>query len=146
MNRIIVSRMQTLLTILTLIVVSSSSYGVAAQGAGPEMLDPHLRVRPVVTGLVTPTSLAFLSPNELLVLEKNTGKVQDVDVASGTVDHTALDLAVNFSSERGLLGITLDPDFASNHFVYLYWTCQAPHPSDVFYTRYRRYLSRAFAR
>ena len=132
MNRIIVSRMQTLLTILTLIVVSSSSYGVAAQGAGPEMLDPHLRVRPVVTGLVTPTSLAFLSPNELLVLEKNTGKVQDVDVASGTVDHTALDLAVNFSSERGLLGITLDPDFASNHFVYLYWTCQAPHPSDVF--------------
>src|SRR6266508_6127526 len=130
MNRIIVSRMQTLLTILTLLVVSSSSYGVAAQGAGPEMLDPHLRVRPVVTGLVTPTSLAFLSSNEFLVLEKSTGKVQHV--IDGTVHNTALDLGVNNSSERGLLGITLDPNFASNHLVYLYWTCQAHHTDEPF--------------
>ena len=35
---------------------------------------------------------------------------------------TALDLAVNSASERGLLGIALHPDFAFNHFVYLYWT------------------------
>jgi glucose/arabinose dehydrogenase len=31
-------------------------------------------------------------------------------------------LAVNFGSERGLLGIALHPDFPSNPGVYLYWT------------------------
>ena len=35
---------------------------------------------------------------------------------------TALDLAVNSASERGLLGIALHPNFAANGFVYLYWT------------------------
>ena len=35
---------------------------------------------------------------------------------------TALDLAVNSASERGLLGIALHPRFATNGFVYLYWT------------------------
>ena len=48
------------------------------------------------------------------------------------MDHTALDLAVNNFSERGLLGIALDPGFASNHFVYLYWSCLAPLPTDPF--------------
>ena len=33
-----------------------------------------------------------------------------------------LDLPVNFASERGLLGITLHPNFASNGWVYLYYT------------------------
>jgi aldose sugar dehydrogenase len=37
-----------------------------------------------------------------------------------------LDLAVNFASERGLLGIALHPDFAKNGWVYLYWTCRGP--------------------
>ena len=33
-----------------------------------------------------------------------------------------LDLAVNISSERGLLGIALHPSFPTNPGVYLYWT------------------------
>src|SRR5262249_52367029 len=59
-------------------------------------------------------------------LEKATGKVQHV--VNGAVT-TALDLAVNNNSERGLLGIALDPAFASNHAVYLYWTQSAPPPA-----------------
>src|SRR5215211_9518490 len=99
---------------------------VAAQEAGPVMLHPRLGVRPVVTGLNLPTTMAFLSANEILVLEKNTGTVQYV--LNGAIDHVALDLAVNNFSERGLLGIALDPNFDSNHFVYLYWSCIAPPP------------------
>ena len=38
------------------------------------------------------------------------------------VKSVALDLAVNFASERGLLGIALHPDFRRNHWVYLFWT------------------------
>jgi len=130
MNRINVLRIQTLLMLLTLIVTSSSSYSVAAQETGPVILDPNLAVRPVVSGLDTPTSMAFLESNKFFVLEKGTGKVQYV--VNGAVDHTALDLAVNNFSERGLLGIALDPSFAFNHFVYLYWSCIAPVPADPF--------------
>ena len=88
--------------------------------AAPEVLDPNLAVRPAVTGLVTPISVAFLGPGEMLVLEKNTGRVQHV--VDGSVQDTALDLAVNNASERGLLGIALHPRFMVNGFVYLYWT------------------------
>src|SRR5262249_16933770 len=59
---------------------------------------------------------------------KATGRVQHV--VNGVVDATRFDfgagpianLPVNNNSERGLLGITLSPNFANDHNVYLYWT------------------------
>ena len=64
--------------------------------------------------------MAFLGANDFLVLEKASGKVQRV--VNGALQGAVLDLPVNSASERGLLGITLHPQFAVNHFVYLYWT------------------------
>jgi glucose/arabinose dehydrogenase len=100
---------------------------LAAQ-AGPTLLDPNLVVRTVVGGLNQPTSMAFLAPDDFLILEKATGIVKHV--VNGAVAGTAIDLAVNNNSERGLLGIALHPDFATTHWVYLYWTCTAPVPAD----------------
>ena len=94
--------------------------GVAAQSASPSMTVSNLGVRTVVAGLNQPTSLAFLGANDFLVLEKATGRV--VRVKNGVAQGVALDLPVNSASERGLLGIALHPNFASNRFVYLYWT------------------------
>ncbi|HJZ92802.1 MAG TPA: TIGR03118 family protein, partial [Gemmataceae bacterium] len=87
---------------------------------GPTMVDPNLQVTTVVSGLNQPTSMAFLGPKDFLILEKATGKVQHV--VNGAIVGTALDLAVNSASERGLLGIALSPNFATDHLVYLYWT------------------------
>src|SRR5262249_37461217 len=87
---------------------------------GPVLTDPNLTVSTVISGLDQPTSMSFLGPKDFLILEKATGKVQHV--VNGAVVGTALDLAVNSASERGLLGIALSPNFASDHFVYLYWT------------------------
>ncbi len=109
-----------LLAAVCAIAVSASGTPATAQSDGPTMLDPGLDVRTIVSGLVTPTSLAFLAPSDMLVLEKNTGRVQRV--VGGAVQGTVLDLAVNFGSERGLLGIALHPSFPSNPGVYLYWT------------------------
>jgi glucose/arabinose dehydrogenase len=103
-----------------------------AQPAAPEMLDPDLSVRSVVSGLTTPVGIAFLDAHgfafgrrqhsDFFVLEKNTGQVKRV--VDGAVTGTVLDLAVNFASERGLLGIALHPQFPHRPFVYLYWTCR----------------------
>jgi glucose/arabinose dehydrogenase len=84
------------------------------------MLAPNLGVRTVANGLVTPVSMAFLGNNDLLILEKNSGRV--LRVVNGVVQAVVLDLAVNFASERGLLGIALHPRFPANPAVYLYWT------------------------
>ncbi len=73
------------------------------------ILDPRLAVRTVVAGLVTSASLTLLGTDDILVLEKNTGKVQRV--VTGKIHWTVLDLPVKFGSERGLLGIALHPSF-----------------------------------
>jgi glucose/arabinose dehydrogenase len=99
---------------------------VDAQASGPTMTVPNLSVRTAAAGFVTPIGLAFVSDSKWLVIEKNTGQVQVVE--DGAVTGTALDLAVNNFSERGLLGIALHPDFATNNFVYLFWSCTAPPP------------------
>ena len=93
--------------------------------AGPFVTDPNLSVGALITNLTTPIGIAFPALNQYFFIEKNTGKV--MYLANGSLT-TVLDLAVNNASERGLLGIALDPSFSSNHFVYLYWTAQAPAP------------------
>ncbi|MFN7162416.1 MAG: PQQ-dependent sugar dehydrogenase, partial [Fimbriimonadales bacterium] len=86
--------------------------------------DANLTYDTVVTsGLSFPIALEFLDsadPTRFFVIEKNSGRVKLVQ--NGVVVSTVLDLPVNYASERGLLGIALHPDFASNGFVYLYYT------------------------
>jgi uncharacterized repeat protein (TIGR01451 family) len=91
----------------------------------PSMVDQNLTVGTVVTGLEQPISMAFLGVNDFLVLEKASGKVQRLlrdPVTNIVTSVTILDLAVNSASERGLLGIALHPQFASNGYVYLFWS------------------------
>jgi glucose/arabinose dehydrogenase len=98
-----------------------SVFGGAANAQAPTITLPDLTVRTVVSGLSMPTGMAFIGQNEFLVLEKNTGMVKRVQ--NGAVQGVVLDLAVNFASERGLLGIAVHPDYPQNRSVYLFWTC-----------------------
>ena len=91
-----------------------------AQPVTPSLVDSNLHLRTVVSGLEQPTSMAFLGDDDILILEKASGKVKRV--TGGAVASTVLDLAVNSGSERGLLGIALHPEFPENPGVYLYWT------------------------
>ena len=109
-----------LLAALCSIIVLGLGTSASAQDEGPTMVDPTLGVRTVTGGLVTPTSIAFIGASDILAIEKNTGRVQRI--VNGALQGTVLDLAVNFGSERGLLGIALDPGFPANPSVYLYWT------------------------
>ncbi len=95
-------------------------FNASAQTPPPSVIDPALGVRPIVTGLVQPTTMAFIGRDDILVLEKASGKVQRV--TAGRIAGTVLDLHVNSASERGLLGITLHPNFPQTPYVYLYWS------------------------
>lgn len=115
---------------LTFSLLALLSFRPAAQSALPTLIDPNLTVRQVIGNLDQPTSMAFIGANEFLVLEKATGRVKHV--INGALAQQVLDLAVNNSSERGLLGMALHPQFATNRFVYLYWTCTAPMGASSF--------------
>ena len=108
---------------LRLVAIAALCMGSFEALAQPTLVDRNLSVRTVASGLETPTTMAFIGANDLLVLEKGTGKVKRV--TDGVVAATPvldLDLAVNSNSERGLLGIALHPNFPTEPAVYLYWT------------------------
>jgi len=106
--------------VVSRLAIAALCLGQALQAQDPSVMDSNLAVRPVVSGLVTPTTMAFIGPNDFLIVEKNTGQVKRV--VDGVVQGVVLDLAVNSASERGLLGIALHPQFPVNPGVYLYWT------------------------
>jgi glucose/arabinose dehydrogenase len=91
----------------------------------------------VAAGLDRPVAAAHLPDGSMLVLEKDTGRVQHV--RDGRLVGTALDLPVNSNTapgaERGLLGIALHPEFPLVPRVYLLWTesdllDESGHPVD----------------
>jgi glucose/arabinose dehydrogenase len=98
----------------------ATAFVPARAHAAPSVVDPNLAVRTAASGLDQPISMAFIGPNDMLVLEKATGKVQRV--VNGVVQSTVLDLPVNSASERGLLGIALQPQFFIGGRVYLFWS------------------------
>jgi glucose/arabinose dehydrogenase len=90
---------------------------LTADGCAQTLTDSRLKLANWVTGLSAPTMFAFIGPDELLVIQKNDGMVRYVK--AGVIQGTALDLNVNSNSERGGLGIAIDPDFAVNGYVYV---------------------------
>jgi glucose/arabinose dehydrogenase len=73
-----------------------------------------------ISGLSSPTAMEFAPDGRLFVcLQGGALRV----IKNGTLLPTPfVSLSVDFSGERGLLGIAFDPNFASNNFVYVYYT------------------------
>ena len=82
--------------------------------------DPTLKVESVVSGLSSPTSMAFLNDNNILVLEKD-GNVRLV--SNGQLQQQpVIQVPVDVKSERGLLGIAVTNTTGNNKEVFLYYT------------------------
>jgi len=94
----------------------------------PSIVDSNFIVETVVDDLSTPTTMAFLGPDDILVLQKNDGKV--MRVLSGELQATpVLDVPVANRFEEGLLGIAIVQSPPST-FVYLYFT-EASNDGDT---------------
>jgi glucose/arabinose dehydrogenase/plastocyanin len=99
---------------------SASPGASASPDSAATMTDTSLAVSTFAEGLDQPTAMAFIGDDDALVTEKATGRVMRIQ--GGQLGEPVIDLGVNNFDERGLLGITLHPDVASNGFVYLFWT------------------------
>jgi len=73
-----------------------------------------------VSGLSAATAFTQLPDGRLLVAQQ--GGTLRVLQSSGALIGTMLTVAVDSAGERGLLGVTPHPDFASNGFIYVYYT------------------------
>jgi aldose sugar dehydrogenase len=90
--------------------------------AEPVFKDHNLRAELITEGLSSPTSMAFVDSDNILVLEKNTGEVRLV--SNGTLQQDPiLKLEVDATTLtccRGLLGIAITENQEGSHDVFLY--------------------------
>ena len=77
----------------------------------------------VIIGLNEPTNMVFTPDGRMLIIER-AGTIWVVPPGGTAVNPTPVVTlpSVNTADERGLLGITLDPNFASNGFFYVFYT------------------------
>ncbi|MFF1677202.1 PQQ-dependent sugar dehydrogenase [Streptomyces sp. NPDC058256] len=79
-------------------------------------------VRTVTEDLDSPWGLAPLPEDDLLVSSRDEGTITRVDRETGKKTELGEVPGVAPEGEGGLLGIALSPDYASDHFVYAYFT------------------------
>jgi glucose/arabinose dehydrogenase len=87
----------------------------------PIINDPNLKVELIVQGLDLPTTMAFLGPNDILVLEKDKGTVQRI-VNGKILPEPLLDVNVATSVERCMCGIAVSQSDTGITYVFLYFT------------------------
>jgi glucose/arabinose dehydrogenase len=77
----------------------------------------------VATGLASPTAMSIAPDGRIFVAQQ--GGALRVIKNGALLATPFLTVSVNSSGERGLLGIAFDPNFATNQFVYVYYTTSA---------------------
>jgi glucose/arabinose dehydrogenase len=80
-------------------------------------------VSALLTGLNFPVSLRFAADGRIFYTEKDTGNIRIIQPNGTLVPTPFATISPIFADgEAGLLGITLDPAFSSNGYVYVYYT------------------------
>ena len=93
-----------------------ASFSLSQVYAEPTVHDDDYIIEKFVTGLEYPTTMEFIG-DDILVLEKNTGKVIRILENGVILNEPVLDVPVSVTWEAGLLGITSVSDK-----VYLFFT------------------------
>jgi glucose/arabinose dehydrogenase len=100
-----------------------------ALGASPLVLPSGFADEPVVSNLLAPRAWTWTPDGRILIAERGSSTTSDINVASirvfkngALLPTRAVTFGVCGDGERGFLGIAVDPDFASNGYVYTYNT------------------------
>src|SRR2546423_10928158 len=119
---------------------AAPSRGVRTPTDGTEPLPPGAAIETLLANLDHPVDMAFDPQGRLFFTEKVSGNVrlyqngvlQASPVITYSVDGTC--------SERGLLGIAVDPAFSANHFIYVYYTHNSGSACGATQNRVARFL------
>src|SRR4051812_37681727 len=113
---------------------SRSVFAVERRRAVVERVEPRTLLANVLPGftdslvsggVTRPVAMEFAPDGRIFVTEQP-GDVRVIK--DGQLLPTPFaTLNVSSTGERGALGVTLDPDFAQNHFVYVYYTATTPN-------------------
>lgn len=116
--------------IALLVALVAAPLGVPAARAAT--LPTGFEERTVASGLTAPTAVDWAPDGRMFVAEK-AGRVRVVSAAGTLVTTPLLDISahVHPSGDRGLLGIAVDSNFASNRYLYLLYTydSDSSHPT-----------------
>lgn len=101
-----------------------------------------VRVTQIVNGLQLPAALTFAPDGRLFFVEIQKGMVRILDAHGVLQDEPFETLKISRRKEHGVLGLALDPDFASNHYVYVYYSQAANNGVDPDDNRIVRFTER----
>jgi glucose/arabinose dehydrogenase len=113
--------------ILGIIIVITIIILVNFGWAQPVTVNPRLSVERIFTGHFEPSSMTFLAPNDILVLDRDAGKVYRV--TNGDMSGPILDVNVGTDGYRGLLGVVVADEKEFKR-VFLYYTEARTHDGD----------------
>ena len=114
--------MKLVLVFCTLLLVIASQCSVTYGAEGPNLSEESLVAEKIAGGFESPTTFAFIAPNDILVLEKDKGTV--LRILNGEIlSEPLLNVNVANQVERGLLGIDVSENVLDNKtYVFLYYT------------------------
>lgn len=89
--------------------------------AQPQSVDANLRIERVFMGYFKPSNMAFIGPDDILVLDRNEGKVYRITNGVMT-PNPILDVNIATVGYRGMLGIDMLKSEKGSQYVFLYYT------------------------
>jgi glucose/arabinose dehydrogenase len=102
------------LIVVAMMYYSSNNITPVFPQESPLVDDPALKLDLVVDGLQSPTSMAFITDNSILITHKE-GTISKLDLDNPTILQPILELNnVNSKNERGLLGIAIGNNIIDN--------------------------------
>ncbi len=109
-----------ILGVLTYFIISKGAIS-NSQEKELSIKDPSLKLELVAQGLAYPTAMAFLGPQDILVLENQKSTVERV-VNGVVLTHPLLSVNVSKSVDKCMCGIAIDSYTNSSKYVFLYYT------------------------
>src|SRR5689334_17502367 len=101
--------------------VTGSGVALPLPTEGTEPLPQGAVIDTLLTNMANPVALAFDPQGRLFYTEKDTGRVRLFQ--NGTLQASpVITFSVDNCTERGLLGLAIDPNFSANHYIYVYYT------------------------
>ncbi|MCA9052454.1 MAG: PQQ-dependent sugar dehydrogenase [Planctomycetaceae bacterium] len=97
--------------------------------SGPVQLPPGFEVDTIATGLTGATALETVSDGRILICEQ-TGTLRVIRDGQ-LLPEPLISLPVTADWERGLIGVTVDPDFPQSPYVYVCYVAAEPYPHHV---------------